>query len=190
MATQKKNPHAAALGRMGGRATNSRKATAARANGKKGGRPRVDTKHRVHTGFARPGDDRLSMEMLNDPEWAVRFLQLLAMHLTVELDAIEDGEYPFERPSRATAVWYLKLIRLGRALSGLEMEWNEVIAAWKDGGKAAAWKDGGSIPAVVRFRPTPLGERYDDELPEYLKAALIGAKLGPRDAGLDGEVSK
>lgn len=35
-----KNPHAVALGKRGGHATSERKAAAARANGKKGGRPR------------------------------------------------------------------------------------------------------------------------------------------------------
>lgn len=36
-----KNPHAVALGRKGGQATSSRKTEAARANGKKGGRPKL-----------------------------------------------------------------------------------------------------------------------------------------------------
>ena len=35
----KKNPHAVALGKKGGRSTSQRKANASRANGKKGGRP-------------------------------------------------------------------------------------------------------------------------------------------------------
>lgn len=35
-----KNPHAAALGKLGGKSTSKAKAKAARANGKKGGRPR------------------------------------------------------------------------------------------------------------------------------------------------------
>lgn len=34
-----KNPHAVALGKRGGKATSTAKAKAARANGKKGGRP-------------------------------------------------------------------------------------------------------------------------------------------------------
>lgn len=36
----KKNKHAVALGRLGGKAKTDKKAAAARANGKKGGRPR------------------------------------------------------------------------------------------------------------------------------------------------------
>jgi len=35
-----KNIHAVALGKLGGKATSQRKTEAARANGKKGGRPR------------------------------------------------------------------------------------------------------------------------------------------------------
>lgn len=35
-----KNPHAVALGRKGGQVSSAAKADAARANGKKGGRPR------------------------------------------------------------------------------------------------------------------------------------------------------
>ena len=35
-----KNPHAVALGKKGGRTISERKADAARANGKKGGRPK------------------------------------------------------------------------------------------------------------------------------------------------------
>jgi len=37
---RKKNPHAVALGRLGGRPRGGRKAEAARENGKLGGRPR------------------------------------------------------------------------------------------------------------------------------------------------------
>jgi hypothetical protein len=44
MATKRKNPHAVALGRrggkVGGKATTAAKAAAARANGRKGGRPK------------------------------------------------------------------------------------------------------------------------------------------------------
>lgn len=36
----KKNKHAVALGRMGGKSKTDKKAAAARANGKKGGRPK------------------------------------------------------------------------------------------------------------------------------------------------------
>jgi hypothetical protein len=36
----KKNKHAVALGRLGGKAKTEKKADAARANGKKGGRPK------------------------------------------------------------------------------------------------------------------------------------------------------
>jgi hypothetical protein len=36
----KKNPHAVALGRKGGRAKSDRKAATARENGRKGGRPK------------------------------------------------------------------------------------------------------------------------------------------------------
>jgi hypothetical protein len=47
MNRKKKNPHAVALGRLGGRvggtATTVAKVQAARANGKKGGRPRKKT---------------------------------------------------------------------------------------------------------------------------------------------------
>ncbi len=43
----KKNPHAAALGKKGGRATSDAKKNAARENGKKGGRP-LNTKNRQH----------------------------------------------------------------------------------------------------------------------------------------------
>jgi len=35
-----KNPHAVALGKLGGKVTSDRKTEAARKNGKKGGRPR------------------------------------------------------------------------------------------------------------------------------------------------------
>ncbi len=38
--TTAKNPHAVALGQLGKGKTSEKKATAARANGKKGGRPR------------------------------------------------------------------------------------------------------------------------------------------------------
>jgi hypothetical protein len=40
MTQRKKNPHAVALGRLGGRARTERKAQAVRKNGKRGGRPR------------------------------------------------------------------------------------------------------------------------------------------------------
>jgi hypothetical protein len=40
MSQTDKNPAAVALGRLGGRMTSKAKARAARANGKKGGRPR------------------------------------------------------------------------------------------------------------------------------------------------------
>jgi hypothetical protein len=41
-----KNPHAVALGRLGGKATSAKKTAAVRENGKKGGRPKkaLDTK--------------------------------------------------------------------------------------------------------------------------------------------------
>lgn len=39
----KKNKHAVALGRLGGKAKTEKKADAARANGKKGGRPKRGT---------------------------------------------------------------------------------------------------------------------------------------------------
>ena len=38
--TPRKNAHAAALGRIGGKVSSPRKARAARINGRKGGRPR------------------------------------------------------------------------------------------------------------------------------------------------------
>jgi len=38
--TQRKDPHAIALGRRGGRVSSDAKTAAARRNGKKGGRPR------------------------------------------------------------------------------------------------------------------------------------------------------
>lgn len=38
--TMKKNKHAVALGRLGGKSKTDKKADAARANGKKGGRPK------------------------------------------------------------------------------------------------------------------------------------------------------
>ncbi len=38
--SQRKNPHAVALGRKGGQQTSPAKRRAARANGKKGGRPK------------------------------------------------------------------------------------------------------------------------------------------------------
>lgn len=37
---EKKNPHAVALGRLGGKVVSKAKTKAARANGKKGGRPK------------------------------------------------------------------------------------------------------------------------------------------------------
>ena len=40
MLVRRKNPHAVALGRKGGQATTPAKQRAARANGKKGGRPK------------------------------------------------------------------------------------------------------------------------------------------------------
>jgi len=40
MVVIKKDPHAVALGRKGGKATSERKSQAARENGKKGGRPK------------------------------------------------------------------------------------------------------------------------------------------------------
>jgi hypothetical protein len=39
----KKNPHAAALGRMGGSVRSAKKTRAARLNGRKGGRPKKST---------------------------------------------------------------------------------------------------------------------------------------------------
>jgi len=36
----KKNPHAVALGRLGGKVSSAKKAKAVRENGKKGGRPK------------------------------------------------------------------------------------------------------------------------------------------------------
>ena len=41
---KRKNPHAVAMGRKGGASTSDRKAHAARANGKKGGRPKGTTR--------------------------------------------------------------------------------------------------------------------------------------------------
>lgn len=43
---KKKNPHAVALGKLGGKVKSEKKAHAVRENGKKGGRPRVDTANR------------------------------------------------------------------------------------------------------------------------------------------------
>lgn len=40
---KRKNPHAVALGRRGGKVTSDEKAAASRANGKKGGRPKKKT---------------------------------------------------------------------------------------------------------------------------------------------------
>ena len=40
MPTKAKNPHAVALGQLGGLKTSEKKAAAVRENGKKGGRPR------------------------------------------------------------------------------------------------------------------------------------------------------
>lgn len=40
MSQPKKNPHAQALGKLGGKASSAAKAAAARANGAKGGRPK------------------------------------------------------------------------------------------------------------------------------------------------------
>ena len=40
MAPKKKNPHAVAMGKKGGKAMTDAKVAAARANGKKGGRPK------------------------------------------------------------------------------------------------------------------------------------------------------
>ena len=42
MSDEKKNPHAVALGRLGGKVTSKAKTKAARLNGAKGGRPKKD----------------------------------------------------------------------------------------------------------------------------------------------------
>ena len=40
--TREKNPHAVALGRLGGKAKSAKKAKTSAANGEKGGRPKKD----------------------------------------------------------------------------------------------------------------------------------------------------
>jgi hypothetical protein len=40
--TRKKNPHAVALGRLGGKAKSAKKAKTSAANGKNGGRPKKE----------------------------------------------------------------------------------------------------------------------------------------------------
>jgi hypothetical protein len=59
MSEQQKNPHAVALGRLGGGAATEAQAAASRRNGKKGGRPRTKKGPYAGTrGTARGGDDR------------------------------------------------------------------------------------------------------------------------------------
>ena len=47
----KKNPHAQALGAIGGKSTSDAKKNAARENGKKGGRPRLKTFCHTHKDY-------------------------------------------------------------------------------------------------------------------------------------------
>lgn len=51
MGMKRKNPAAVALGRRGGKVTGGRKAEAARANGRKGGRPGEFWKKADHCGM-------------------------------------------------------------------------------------------------------------------------------------------
>lgn len=90
----KKNPHAVALGRLGGRVTSDAKVRTARENGKRGGRPRLVTEAMDSFGVPLDEDELLLAEMANVPSRVHRF------GVDVKLNLLQPGKRVHQHAER------------------------------------------------------------------------------------------